>query len=117
MAHSHSHEISPAETARIIAFCTAENARGEAWTSRAQRVLSELAHYTDMVHSKIGGWSMGELDRFVTDYLPGHLGDQELVAAAPESIVVFAKWLKASGGVPSCDVPAIEKRMKKLQGK
>lgn len=114
MAHSHAHEISPAELARITAFCTAEQARGDGWTQNATRVLSELVHYTAMVRSKVGGWSMGELDRFVTDYLPGHLEDDVLTKAAPDAIVAFAKWLKEKGGVPTCDVAAIEKRMRKI---
>lgn len=110
-AHSHSHEISGPELQRIKDFIASDPSRD---ATVAERVLSELAFYSQNVKSKIGLWSMGELDRFVTEYLPGHIGDAALSAAAPELIIAFAKWLK-SGAVPTCDVSAIEKRMRKLK--
>ncbi|MCC6811863.1 MAG: hypothetical protein IT381_30845 [Deltaproteobacteria bacterium] len=115
--HSHANDIDAVERDRITAFCAAEVARGEDWVKLAERVLGELAFYSMQVKSKTGQWSMGELDRFVTESLPSHLGDPTVTRAAPEVITVFARWLKASGQVPSCDVPAIEKRMRKVSGR
>jgi hypothetical protein len=114
--HSHAADISPAEADRIKSFVSAEKgARGDAWSAQAEQILSELAFYSQQVRSKTGLWSMGELDRFVTDYLPDHVGSPELTKLAPELIMLFAQWLKTSGQVPACDVRAIEKRMNKVQ--
>lgn len=115
--HSHAADIDAAERERITAFCASQSGKDEAWLKRAEQILGELAFYSMQQRSQTGLWTMGELDRFVTDYLVSHLGDSTASQHAPEVIALFAEWLKASGQVPGCDVGAVQKRMRKIQSR
>jgi hypothetical protein len=111
--HSHASDISPDAAVKIQAYLKTEAGKDETWLKNTEQVLCELAFYSQQNRAALGGWSMGELDRFVTEYLPGHIGSPELTASAPGVIVSFSKWLQGNGA-PSCDIAAIEKRMRKI---
>ncbi len=112
--HSHAEDISEAERELIKAFAASENTRGDAWLKQAEQILGELAFYSTNVHSQLGLWSMGELDRFITEHMPGHVGDPVLTKAAPEVVSAFSEWLLRSGKQPKTDVAAIQKRLRKI---
>ena len=115
--HSHAEDISETERELIKSFVTSESARGEPWVKQAEQILGELAFYSANVQSQLGLWSMGELDRFITDHMPGHVGDLVLTKAAPEVVGVFSEWLVKSGKQPKTDVAAIQKRLRKIQSR
>jgi hypothetical protein len=106
--------LSNVELALREAFLAAHKDKGVEWRVRAERVITELFDYTRASEAKFGDWTMGELERFVLDDLPEHAGEDRTVALAPEVIVELAKWLQQER-VPRIDVPAIEKRMRKVK--
>lgn len=107
-------DLDDTERALLAAFVRSVADRDEEWRLRAERIVVELFDYTRASEAKFGEWTMGELERFVLEDLPHYEQDRVTLALAPEVVVTLARFLQ-SERVPRIDLPAIEKRMRKIR--